>query len=49
VRSASYLKGGRAVTFTEQKDALLLRLDPAAADPIDTIVVLELDPGRPPR
>jgi alpha-L-fucosidase len=42
VRSASYLKNGRAVTFTEQKDALLLRLDPAAADPIDTIVVLEL-------
>jgi alpha-L-fucosidase len=42
VRSASYLKDGRAVTFTEQKDALLLRLDPAAADPIDTIVVLEL-------
>ena len=42
VRSASYLKDGRAVTFTEQKDALLLRLDPAVADPIDTIVVLEL-------
>ena len=42
IRSASYLKDGRAVTFTEQKDALLLRLDPAAADPIDTIVVLEL-------
>ncbi len=42
VRSASYLKDGRAVTFTEQKDALLLRLDPTAADPIDTVVVLEL-------
>jgi alpha-L-fucosidase len=42
VRSASYLKDGRGVAFTEEKDALLLRLDPTAADPIDTIVVLEL-------
>jgi alpha-L-fucosidase len=46
VRSASYLKDGRAVGFTEDKDALLLRLDPAAADPIDTIVVLDLQPQR---
>ncbi len=46
LRSASYLKDGRAVPFTEEKDALLLHLDPAAADPIDTIVVLELGPGR---
>ena len=47
VRSASYLKDGRRVTFTEDKDALLLRLDPAAADPIDTIVVLDLEPKTP--
>jgi alpha-L-fucosidase len=47
VRSASYRKDGRAVLFTEQKDALLLHLDPKAADPIDTIVVLEMEPGRP--
>jgi alpha-L-fucosidase len=42
VRSASYLKDGRKVVATEDADALLLRLDPAAADPIDTVVVLDL-------
>jgi len=30
------------VRFTVEKDALLLQLDPAALDPLDTIVVLEL-------
>ncbi len=42
VKSARYLADGREVPFTRDADALLLRLDPAAADPIDTIVVLEL-------
>ena len=28
--------------FSADKDALLLRLDPATLDPLDTIVVLEL-------
>jgi alpha-L-fucosidase len=42
VRSAKYLRDGKPVAFTLDKDALLLRLDPKALDPIDTIVVLEL-------
>ena len=42
VKSAKYLKDGKPVTFTLDKDALLLRLDPKTLDPIDTIVVLEL-------
>ncbi|MCG6923159.1 MAG: alpha-L-fucosidase [Acidobacteria bacterium] len=42
VRTARYLAGGREVPFSLDEDALLLRLDPKAADPIDTIVVLEL-------
>ena len=33
---------GQPVPFTLDKDALLLRLDPKALDPLDTIVVLEL-------
>ena len=32
----------KPVKFTLDKDALLLRLDPKALDPLDTIVVLEL-------
>jgi alpha-L-fucosidase len=43
VKSATYLKGGAPVRFTLEKDALSLRLDPKALDPIDTIVVLQLD------
>jgi alpha-L-fucosidase len=42
VKSATYFGTTRPVAFTLEKDALLLRLDPAALDPIDTIVVLEL-------
>ncbi len=42
VKAASLFAGGAPVTFTVEKDALLLRLDPKAIDPIDTIVVLEL-------
>ena len=42
VKRVSYLADGREVPFSRDADALLLRLDPAAADPIDTIVVLEL-------
>jgi alpha-L-fucosidase len=42
VQRARYLADGREVPFEVDRDALLLRLDPRAADPIDTIVVLEL-------
>ena len=42
VRKASLFAGGAPVKFTLEKDALLLRLDPKALDPLDTIVVLEL-------
>ena len=42
VKAARYLTTGREVPFTRDADALLLRLDQSAADPIDTIVVLEL-------
>jgi alpha-L-fucosidase len=42
VKSARYLNGGKPVAYSLDKDALLLRLDPAALDPIDTIVVLHL-------
>jgi alpha-L-fucosidase len=42
VKAASLLKGARTVVFHEDADALLLHLGPEAADPIDTVVVLEL-------
>lgn len=42
VKSASLFGSATPVKFTVEKDALLLRLDPARLDPIDTIVVLEL-------
>ena len=42
VKKASLFSTGAAVKFTLDKDALLLRLDPKALDPLDTIVVLEL-------
>jgi hypothetical protein len=42
VKKASLFATGAAVKFTLEKDALLLRLDPKALDPLDTIVVLEL-------
>jgi alpha-L-fucosidase len=42
VRSATLFGTAKPVPFTLDKDALLLRLDPKAFDPIDTIVVLEL-------
>jgi hypothetical protein len=42
VKAASLFGTARPVKFTAEKDALLLRLEPAALDPIDTIVVLEL-------
>jgi alpha-L-fucosidase len=45
VAGVSYLKDGREVPFHLEDDALLLRLDPAATDPIDTIVVLQLAPA----
>jgi alpha-L-fucosidase len=46
LRSAAYFRDGRKVNVTEQKDALLLRLDRTAADPIDTILALEFE-ARP--
>ncbi len=42
VKAASLFAGGAPVKFTLEKDALVLRLDPKAIDPLDTIVVLEL-------
>ena len=42
VKKASLFATGASVTFTLEKDALLLRLDAKALDPLDTIVVLEL-------
>ena len=42
VKSVSYFKGGKAIPFTLEKDALSLRLDPSAFDPIDTILVVQL-------
>ena len=42
VKSASLFGSGQPVKFSAEKDALLLRLDPKALDPLDTIVVLEL-------
>ena len=42
VKSAALFGTGKPVKFTADKDALLLRLDPASLDPVDTIVVLEL-------
>jgi alpha-L-fucosidase len=42
VKAATYFGTTKAVPFAMEKDALTLRLDPAALDPIDTIVVLEL-------
>ena len=44
VHEASLFAPGAPVKFTLEKDALLLRLDPQAMDPLDTIVVLELAP-----
>ena len=42
VKSATYFGTTKAVPFTADKDAVTLRLDTTALDPIDTIVVLEL-------
>ena len=41
VKSATYFGTTKGVPFTADKDALTLRLDAAALDPLDTIVVLE--------
>jgi alpha-L-fucosidase len=42
VKAARYMADGSEVPFSRDADALLLRLDPEKADPLDTIVVLEL-------
>lgn len=42
VKAATLFGSAKPVAFTVDKDALLLRLDAKAFDPIDTIVVLEL-------
>jgi len=44
VKAASLFRGGAPVKFALEKDAVVLRLDPKARDPLDTIVVLELQP-----
>ncbi len=42
VKAASYFGSAKPVPFKLEKDSLVLRLDPAALDPVDTIVVLEM-------
>jgi len=42
VKSASLFGTAKPVRFTADKEGLLLRLDPASLDPVDTIVTLEL-------
>ncbi|HXK08486.1 MAG TPA: alpha-L-fucosidase [Vicinamibacteria bacterium] len=42
VKAAAMFGSGKPVKVTLEKDALLLRLDPAVLDPIDTIVALDL-------
>jgi hypothetical protein len=42
VKSASLYGSGKPVRYRADKEALLLRLDPATLDPVDTIVVLDL-------
>jgi len=42
VKSATYFGTAKPVRFTVEKDAVVLRLDPASLDPVDTIVELEL-------
>jgi hypothetical protein len=44
VRSATLLSGGRAVEFKSGDFGTVLTLPRDAVDPIDTIVVLELEP-----
>jgi alpha-L-fucosidase len=44
VRSARLLDGGKAVEFKTTDSGVILTLPAAARDPIDTIVVLELEP-----
>jgi alpha-L-fucosidase len=44
VRSARLLDGGKAVEFKTTDSGVILTLPTAARDPIDTIVVLELEP-----
>jgi alpha-L-fucosidase len=43
VKRASYFGSGATVPFDSSRGGVLLRLDPAATDPVDTIVVLELE------
>lgn len=42
VKRAALFGSGKPVAFELAKDALLLRLDPASIDPVDTIIALEL-------
>ena len=46
VRSARLLNGGRPVDFKTGDFGVVLNVPHAAVDPIDTIVVLELEPKR---
>ena len=43
IRSARFLAAGRAVEFSEHEFGVVVKLPRDAVDPIDTIVVLELD------
>jgi alpha-L-fucosidase len=45
VRSATLLNGGGAVEFTNGPSGVILSL-PKDRDPIDTVVVLDLEPAR---
>jgi alpha-L-fucosidase len=42
VKAATYFGTAKPVRFTIEKDAVVLRLDPASLDPVDTIVELDL-------
>lgn len=42
LRTARYRASGKPIRFETGNDGLVLHLDPAAADPIDTILVLDL-------
>lgn len=46
VKSARFVKDGRAVTFAAQPQGLVLTLPAASRDPIDTVVALELQNQR---
>ena len=42
VKAVTALKDGKPLRYTVEADGLLIRLDPSALDPLDTILVIEL-------